>query len=215
VAAGLLLTLLSSAGCQAQADTRPVGAIEGRVVYDNYCVPCHGNTGSGNEGVGAPSIAGLPEWYVQGQLHKFRDGIRGTHVDDIFGMKMRPMAMSLASDTQVDAVAAHISMMPPQRQPDTLQGGDASRGAVTFVTCASCHGADASGNQALGAPPLHYADDWYLLRQLHNFQGGLRGANPKDATGATMRPMAMTLADEQAMKDVIAYIRSLETQPSN
>jgi cytochrome c553 len=210
VAAGLGLALLSGTGCQAQADTRATGAVDGRVVYDNYCFPCHGPDAHGNQSVGAPAIAGLPEWYVETQLQKFRGGVRGAHVDDVGGMKMRPMAVSLASDTQVENVSAYVASLPPQKQPDTLQGGDPSRGAAAYVTCMACHGADASGNKALGAPPLQSADDWYMLQQLHNFKSGVRGANPKDATGATMRPMAMTLADEQAMKDIIAHIRSLQ-----
>jgi hypothetical protein len=49
-----------------------------------------------------------------------------------------------------------------------------------------------------------------MLTQLSNFKAGIRGAVPEDASGATMRPMAMTLADEQAMKDVIAYILTLD-----
>ena len=34
-------------------------------------------------------------------------------------------------------------------------------------------------------------------------------AKPGDASGALMRPMSMTLPDEQAMHDVIAYIKTL------
>jgi hypothetical protein len=47
------------------------------------------------------------------------------------------------------------------------------------------------------------------LTQLKNFKSGVRGTNPQDITGAQMRPMSMILADEQAMKDVIAYIQTL------
>jgi hypothetical protein len=65
------------------------------------------------------------------------------------------------------------------------------------------------GNQALNAPPLAGASDWYQLTALQKFKAGVRGTNPKDTTGMLMRPMSMTLADEQAMKDVIAYIATL------
>jgi hypothetical protein len=44
---------------------------------------------------------------------------------------------------------------------------------------------------------------------MHNFRSGIRGTNAKDTTGALMRPMSMTLADEQAILDVIAYITTL------
>jgi cytochrome c553 len=61
----------------------------------------------------------------------------------------------------------------------------------------------------MNAPPIAGASDWYLLAQLKKFKAGVRGANPADVTGGTMRPMAMTLADEQAMKNVIAHISTL------
>jgi len=53
------------------------------------------------------------------------------------------------------------------------------------------------------------ASDWYLLTQLQNFKSGVRGTQPDDAMGAKMRPFSMTLPNEQAMKDVIAYIGTL------
>jgi hypothetical protein len=36
----------------------------------------------------------------------------------------------------------------------------------------------------------------------------VRGTHPKDIEGMQMRPMSMVLADEQAMKDVAAFINS-------
>jgi cytochrome c oxidase subunit 2 len=47
------------------------------------------------------------------------------------------------------------------------------------------------------------------VRQLQNFKNGVRGNNPKDTYGMQMAPMAQTLADDQAMADVAAYIKSL------
>jgi len=52
-------------------------------------------------------------------------------------------------------------------------------------------------------------NDWYMLSQLKKFKEGIRGTNPQDIGGMQMRPMSMTLVDEQAMKDVIAHIRAV------
>ena len=198
------LSLSTVAGCD-----NGRGEALGRTRYDN-CAPCHAADGSGNQSVGAPAIAGLPVWYVDAQLKKFREGGRGLHPDDIEGLKMRPMARTLLSDEEVQAVAAHVAKLPPLRPKTTLTGGDATRGKALYATCAACHGERASGAQDKGAPDLHRTGDWYLLAQLKKFKSGARGAAPGDATGAQMRPMAMTLAHEQAMKDVIAYIKTLE-----
>jgi cytochrome c553 len=176
--------------------------------FYRLCASCHGSQGEGSRGLEAPAIAGLPEWYVLAQLTKFRQGVRGRHPQDIAGMRMRPMARSLPTDEDVKAVAHYVASLPPQVPPPTVSG-DPTNGATQYVVCMACHGPDGKGNQQMGAPPLVTANDWYLLTQLKNFKQGVRGANPEqDMTGTMMRPMASAL-DEQAMKDVIAYIQTL------
>jgi hypothetical protein len=49
-----------------------------------------------------------------------------------------------------------------------------------------------------------------MLTQLQNFKARVRGGNPQDVQGALMYAMSNTLVDEQAMKDVIAYIQTLK-----
>jgi cytochrome c553 len=172
-------------------------------------VQCHGPDGGGDPASLAPAIAGLDEWYLKAQLAKFRSGARGTHPDDLAGMRMRPMSLSLQDDEEIAAVAAYVASLPPVPPAGTLQGGDAARGQALYAPCAACHGPDGAGIQPLNGAPLRGSNDWYLLRQMHNFRTGIRGTNPKDASGALMRPMSMTLADEQAILDVIAYITTL------
>ena len=83
-------------------------------------------------------------------------------------------------------------------------------GKIYYTTCATCHGADGHGDLSQDAPRLVGLNDWYMLNQLKKFKAGVRGANPKDTTGAKMAPMAMTLPDENAMKSVIAYVQTLK-----
>jgi len=173
------------------------------------CAQCHGDDGAGSAETLAPAIGGLPVWYVTGQLHKFRNGGRGTHYDDISGMRMRPMSMCLRTDEEVADVAAYVSSLAKPSPEHTLTGGNAESGKQKYLVCASCHGANGEGNQALNAPPLAGLSDWYQLTALQKFKAGVRGTNPKDTTGMLMRPMSMTLADDQAMMDVIAYIATL------
>jgi cytochrome c oxidase subunit 2 len=146
---------------------------------------------------------------VLNQLKGFRAGYRGTHFDDIPGMRMRPMSLTLASEADVEAAAAYVASLTPMKPAPELEGGDAARGAALYAPCTACHGPDGAGNQALGSPPLTHMNDWYQLTQLQHFKAGVRGTKPGDTNGALMRPMSMTLADEQAMRDVIAYISTL------
>ena len=59
------------------------------------CKKCHGMNGEGRYDIKSPAIAGLPAWYVLAQLHKFRNGARGKHPQDINGVRMRPMSRTL------------------------------------------------------------------------------------------------------------------------
>lgn len=190
------------------AEVPEEGVERGRVLFAT-CTPCHGDDGEGNQDYGAPAIAGLPDWYLETQLEHFRDGIRGAHPDDAAGLRMRPMVQTLRRDSDLRSVVAYVASLPAPAPPPSLSGGSAERGRAIYGTCAECHGADGRGDRERGAPDLTGASDWYLLTQLSNFKAGVRGADPRDTTGATMRPMAMALADEQAMRDVVAYIATL------
>lgn len=85
--------------------------------------------------------------------------------------------------------------------------GNAAKGKSLYLTCATCHGQNAEGMQALGAPALADQEPYYLKQQLQNFRTNKRGVHAKDVYGAQMAPMAKTL-DSQGIKDVIAYIKT-------
>jgi cytochrome c553 len=179
-----------------------------RSVYKT-CAPCHGNNGEGKPEVAAPSIAGLPEWYIQAQLEKFRAGVRGTHPKDEAGMRMRPLSRTLTRAEDVQLVSAYVAEMKHVDSPRTITG-NVVKGEEQYKVCIACHGADAGGNKDLNAPPLKGANDWYLYTQLKNFKNKIRAGNPAtDPTGATMAPMA-ALLDDAGMKDVVSYINALK-----
>lgn len=174
------------------------------------CVACHGAKGEGNQSLNAPAIASQEAWYVARQLQNFKTGVRGSHEKDMYGMQMRPMAMTLPHDEAIKQVSEYVAAFPvPAKENLATFGGDASKGKALYVTCTACHGVKAEGNQMLNAPKLSTLPSWYLVRQLQNFKAGIRGTHPKDTYGAQMRPMSMTLANDQAIKDVVAYIKSL------
>lgn len=178
----------------------------------NLCSSCHGLKGEGNAGIGAPAIAGLPEWYLNGQLEKFKKGIRGAHPKDISGVRMRAMGRAL-TDEDIKISSAQVAALPPQPVERTLKGS-LVKGEAQFQLCSTCHGTKGEGNQAVGAPPLVYLNEWYMLNQLHNFKSKARGGNPTlDPYGATMAGIAATL-DDEAMKNVVSYIGTLAPAPT-
>jgi len=192
------------------------------------CIACHGAEGEGNKALNAPKIAGLPDWYIARQLRSFKKGIRGSHQKDIYGMQMRPMAMTLANDEAVDNVASYISTFTggvstastasveaaPAVTAAVTVSGSAENGKTSFAVCVSCHGADGAGNKALNAPRISGQQEWYVARQIANFKTGVRGSHAEDIYGQQMRPMAMILANEQAVADVSAYLSTLKSAPA-
>ena len=204
----LIAVVAAVAGFSAPAQAQ--NAERGEEIFQ-LCASCHGAQGEGNEMYLAPAIGGMPLWYLEGQLTKFREGGRGMHFDDHQGMRMRPMALSLRSEHGDDLkdVAAYVASLPSEKPAPTLAGGDATRGAASYAVCQACHGLAGQGVQATNGPPLANQDDWYLLSSLQRFKAGVRGSSPTDSNGAVMRGMAAILQDEQAMKDVIAHITSL------
>ncbi|MEN0064033.1 MAG: c-type cytochrome [Myxococcota bacterium] len=197
-------------------------AERGEAHYVNYCLQCHGENGAGNPDIGAPSIGGLPYWYVAQQLYNFRNGIRGVAYDDIAGKRMRPMAWALPSDRQLREVAAYVDGIQDDvgeivglqsvKTVTTIQATaeELAAGKASYLVCTACHGANGMGNPDLHSPKLVHLPDWYIVTQLKNFKSGARGRHPDDQWGQTMWPNAIAL-EEQDMENLAAYIQTLKS----
>ncbi len=199
------LTGLAVAEDEAVADL-----VRGEQLY-GLCVQCHGANGGGISEALAPAIAGMPIWYVESQLQKFKNGIRGLHADDTGGLRMYPMSQWLRNEADQKSVAAYVANMSPVATDRELDHpGDAAKGQGYYAICSACHGADAAGNPLMGAPPLVGMSDWYLYSSINKYKSGARGSGEGDIYGAAMKGMVATLPSDEAVRDVIAHIQSLE-----
>ncbi len=197
------LVAFASAAASAEESER------GRELFD-LCTQCHGSAGLGNRLALAPAIAGMGEWYLAEQLRNFKSGKRGTHPADLGGLRMHPMSRTLKTDADIQAVAAYVASLPDDPAPaPVLEGGDPRKGEALYVVCKACHGPDGAGIRAMNAPRLKGTSDWYLLTTLEKFKAGIRGGVGSSQNSVLMRGMALSLADEQAIKDVIAYVQTL------
>ncbi|MEL7450667.1 MAG: c-type cytochrome [Pseudomonadota bacterium] len=206
--AGLLALTMTSALACAAACAGEGDASAGAPLYAP-CSACHGAGGEGNAALRAPRLQGLAPWYVVRQLKNFKDGLRGADERDTYGAQMRPMAMTLKNDTAIADVAAHVVTLTTAEPAAATVEGNLASGKAAYAVCAACHGARGEGNEVLNAPRLAGQADWYLATQLKNFKAGVRGKHKQDAPGAQMWPMAMTLATDEAIADVVAYIATL------
>ena len=198
----ILLTTLAAVLLQNSATSA-----EREPFNDRYCTTCHGAEGKGNEGIQAPRLAGMEGWYLRRQLENFRAGIRGTHPMDREGIAMKPMA-NLSDESVADIVewVGGWGYVPAE----VTITGDATAGRLLYGVCATCHGDQAQGNVAMGAPALAGQNDWYLVTQLKNFVAGYRGKHADDAYGQQMAAMVSGLGNETAILNVVSYINTLE-----
>jgi len=193
---------LVSAGALAWAEEP-----RGELLY-GVCVSCHGAHGEGRPEMNGPRIGDLDAAYQAAQLRAYRDGGRGSAAIPA-SLPMAAVAKGLSDDT-IDRLAAYAAgLHPEQRTPGAAPEG----GEAAYASCATCHGADARGMPAMGAPELLYQDSAYLAESLRQYRDGTRG-------GAGAPPMALTMAalakglDDATIDTLVQYIASLRPERS-
>lgn len=192
------------------APRMPAEPSPGPPYYALLCSHCHGPDGEGRQDIGAPTLAGLPDWYVVAQLEKFRNGQRGTHPDDKEGALMRAIALSVNAEMQ-EAVLATIAGLKPKATTHESEAPDLDTGEFLYYAaeCAACHRYNGSGELAFQSPPLTNLQDWYIERQLVKFAEGIRGYHPDDVGGVKMQPFARSVAGKKDLDDLLAFIAKL------
>lgn len=106
-----------------------------------------------------------------------------------------------------------LAAQPTFAETQAMAPANIAAGQAAYAICASCHGAEGEGNIALNSPKISGQQAWYLERQLKYFKQGVRGG-PGDTNGAMMVGMANTLVDDAAVRNISAYIATLQDTPS-
>lgn len=169
----------------------------GERLFLNYCAQCHGSDARGNKGY--PNLTDK-DWLFGGTPEIIKETILHGRV----GI-MPPMGAAVGSEKDIENVAHYVlSLSGSTHDPIKSVFGKAKFGA-----CMACHGADAKGNQALGAPNL--TDKIWLF-------GGSADSimeTIRNGRGATM-PAFKDFLGEAKVHVLSAYIWSLSndvTQP--
>jgi cytochrome c oxidase cbb3-type subunit 3 len=114
----------------------------GERLFLTYCAQCHGSDARGNKGF--PNLTDK-DWLYGGAPETIKTTIMGGR-----NGQMPSMAAALGSDKDVENVAHYVLSLSDSTH-DPIK---AVFGKGKFGACAACHGADAHGNQMLGAPNL-------------------------------------------------------------
>ena len=168
----------------------------GRAIFANNCATCHGSSAQG--AIGYPNLTdtiwhwgGAPEQILETVLNGRQAAMPGWEG-------------ALGGPQGVTEVAVYLQSLRGER----VDAGLAHAGELKFAgICVSCHGADAKGNQALGAPDLTddswlYGDSMAAIRQ--TIAQGRNGAMPAHAP----------IIGETRARLVAAYVWSLSNDPN-
>lgn len=132
-----------------QLSKDPQAVQMGERLFGDNCAACHGTTATGNTLIGAPNLTD-DAWLYGGDgeaittsIHDGRNGVM-------------PAWNALGEET-VDNLVQYVLSLSGREHDGTM----AKAAEPIFTsTCAACHGADGTGNTALGAPDL--TDDFWL-----------------------------------------------------
>ena len=177
--------------------------------YQTHCASCHGASGAGNPSLGAPNLTLFSNAYLERQLRGFQEGWRDT--TDPYTQTMSAAVGALDAGVVAEALVA-IDQIPDLRKISVAKpaAGNADRGADLYTAyCGACHGTNAGGNDALGAPTLLGLDAHYLARQYRHFSEGRRGFHADDRYGKQMNRLSRSLKDPSLIDDVSAYVAQL------
>jgi cytochrome c oxidase cbb3-type subunit 3 len=162
----------------------------GQRIYANNCAVCHGSDARGARGF--PNLAddawlygGDPEAIKQSILHG-RQGVMPS-----FGAPLGTRGL--------EEVAAYVYSLNGRQAPEAF----VKAGAETFQQlCTSCHGQDATGDTAIGAPDLT-DDSWVYGGSLEAIKETLRNGRQG------RMPAHDELLGEERVHVVSAYVYSL------
>ena len=201
----ILLLLLST-----QANTSYADAQAGAAITKNgtgaatACMQCHGANGEGQAVAGFPRLAGQGRNYLVKQLTDFKAKLR---IDP----RMQPIANTLTT-AQINDVADYYASLPAWKPPaspvaDTAQ---TARGAqlahrgnweMGMPACFACHGENGAGI-APHFPAIAGQHATYIVKQLKNWQAGIRSNDPQRLMKA--------VADKLSADDISALSVYLE-----
>jgi cytochrome c oxidase cbb3-type subunit III len=168
----------------------------GERLFLNTCAQCHGSDAQGVKGY--PNLADN-DWLYGGDpqtilatLHEGRSGF------------MPPMSDAVGTADDVLNVANYVLSLSASPH----DAAKAQLGKAKFAACASCHGEDGKGMQAMGAPNL--ADKIWL------YGSGIDAITEGINKGRkNLMPSYQGVIDEDKLHLLAAYVWSLSNNPAN
>ncbi len=132
--------------------------------------------------------------------------------EELCGIGHFVMRGAVVIDTQ-EEFDSWLAEQPTFAETQDPASPNVAAGQAQFALCATCHGAQGEGDQASNGPKLAGQQAWYIERQLKYFKTGVRGGEG-DSSGQVMAQMAQTLVNDDAIRNMAAYIATLPDNAS-
>jgi len=168
----------------------------GKAAFGDNCAPCHGTGATGAKGF--PNLND-DDWLWGGKLEQILATIQhGARSGDPKGHEGAMLAFGqqgILKPAEIVTVANYVRSLSGL---PTAAGFDKAAGAKIFAdNCAACHGADAKGNQDLGAPNLtdkiwlYGGDEATIIETVTNGRGGVMPAWSARLDPTTVKALAV------------------------
>lgn len=161
----------------------------GQRLFAQNCAQCHGSDARG--GTGFPNLTDK-DWLYGGSPEAIKTTLLHGRVAAM------PAWIDALGEQGVEEVTAYVLSLSGRK----VNEKDAAAGQAKFAMCAACHGADAKGNYAFGAPNL--TDNVWLY-------GGSKRAVTETITNgrAGVMPAWKDILGEDKVHLLTAYVYSL------
>jgi len=167
------------------------------------CSACHGQQGEGNpqlERTEARRSGGLVPWRSNCRISNSEYAAARR---DTFGKQMVAFAAMLADDTRDRRTSLRTSTPCPSRIRKGRCRGILRKARALRNLRVLPQAAAAKGVWSTNAPRLSPHERLVHETPASELQQGVRGSHPEDFMGAQMAAMAKSLADDQAINDVL------------
>lgn len=183
-----------------EALTMDAHPVRGKELYSEYCSRCHGGAGQGDSGKVIPALAGQRFNYLVRQLANFAGAERESST--MHGVAIQP---AIDDPQEWVNIAAYLNRLSPPTDAQIGPGKAMQLGRGIFhEQCASCHGADASGDQDGFVPSLRHQHYAYLDEQMHKLADGYRHNADEDLV------RFMRSFDDRDMRGTADYLSRLQ-----
>ena len=174
----------------------------------DYCKTCHGSSGQGFRAFyPIPRLAGQQPEYLTNQLKAFSEHRRTNNIMFNVAHVLSPEMQKALVNYFHELNPKPLGGAPENLAADGKKIYEQGIPSADIPPCATCHGADAKGNEQI--PRLAGQLNDYILNKLTNWDKE-RGQNKSEPdTSAIMEPIAHGLKEPQ-IKAVAAYVSNLE-----